>query len=387
MSTAGGAERRLYLHVGHAKTGTSYLQSAFWGSRTALAEAGLLLPLAGPGHHFGLALALRGDLDESMDAPTAFSAEDRLVKQLGESSAPRALVTHEVLAAVSAAEAARFSRRIVDRDIHIVLTVRDLRRQVPAEWQQRVKTRSTLTYEKFLDGVVNHSERGAKFWRVQDTFDVAERWRGDLPPERVHIVTTPPAGSAPTLLLERFCQVLGVDPAVVNTDQSRRNESLGAQQVELMRRVNVALGDRLPHPRAGYNRVAKNEFANSVLAAQDGARLDLPARLDEWCHGEARRVVEQIRTAGYDVVGDLDDLLPAERTDAADEPVTDELVAAAAVDGIAALLVQRNEDVKRIRALERQARDTGEPATLPRRVRRLGGRAGRRALRVARGQG
>ena len=387
MSTAGGAERRLYLHVGHAKTGTSYLQSAFWGSRTALAEAGLLLPLAGPGHHFGLALALRGDLDESMDAPTAFSAEDRLVKQLGESSAPRALVTHEVLAAVSAAEAARFSRRIVDRDIHIVLTVRDLRRQVPAEWQQRVKTRSTLTYEKFLDGVVNHSERGAKFWRVQDTFDVAERWRGDLPPERVHIVTTPPAGSAPTLLLERFCQVLGVDPAVVNTDQSRRNESLGAQQVELMRRVNVALGDRLPHPRAGYNRVAKNEFANSVLAAQDGARLDLPAHLDEWCHGEARRVVEQIRTAGYDVVGDLDDLLPAERTDAADEPVTDELVAAAAVDGIAALLVQRNEDVKRIRALERQARDTGEPATLPRRVRRLGGRAGRRALRVARGQG
>ena len=387
MSTAGGAERRLYLHVGHAKTGTSYLQSAFWGSRTALAEAGLLLPLAGPGHHFGLALALRGDLDESMDAPTAFSAEDRLVKQLGESSAPRALVTHEVLAAVSAAEAARFSRRIVDRDIHIVLTVRDLRRQVPAEWQQRVKTRSTLTYEKFLDGVVNHSERGAKFWRVQDTFDVAERWRGDLPPERVHIVTTPPAGSAPTLLLERFCQVLGVDPAVVNTDQSRRNESLGAQQVELMRRVNVALGDRLPHPRAGYNRVAKNEFANSVLAAQDGARLDLPAHLDEWCHGEARRVVEQIRTAGYDVVGDLDDLLPAERTDAADEPVTDELVAAAAVDGIAALLVQRDEDVKRIRALERQARDTGEPATLPRRVRRLGGRAGRRALRVARGQG
>lgn len=387
MSTAGGAERRLYLHVGHAKTGTSYLQSAFWGSRTALAEAGLLLPLAGPGHHFGLALALRGDLDESMDAPAAFSAEDRLVKQLGESSAPRALVTHEVLAAVSAAEAARFSRRIVDRDIHIVLTVRDLRRQVPAEWQQRVKTRSTLTYEKFLDGVVNHSERGAKFWRVQDTFDVAERWRGDLPPERVHIVTTPPAGSAPTLLLERFCQVLGVDPAVVNTDQSRRNESLGAQQVELMRRVNVALGDRLPHPRAGYNRVAKNEFANSVLAAQDGARLDLPAHLDEWCHGEARRVVEQIRTAGYDVVGDLDDLLPAERTDAADEPVTDELVAAAAVDGIAALLVQRDEDVKRIRALERQARDTGEPATLPRRVRRLGGRAGRRALRVARGQG
>ena len=386
MSTKGEAERRLYLHVGHAKTGTSYLQGAFWGSRTALADAGLLLPLGGPGHHFGLALALRGDLDESMDAPMAFTAEDRLVEQLSRSSAPRALVTHEVLAAVSADEAARFCARISNREVHIVLTVRDLRRQVPAEWQQRVKTRSTLTYEKFLDGVVNHTERGAKFWRVQDTFDVAERWRGDLPPDRVHIVTTPPAGSAPTLLLERFCSVLGVDPATVSTDRSRRNESLGAQQVELMRRVNVALGDRLPHPRAGYNRVAKNEFANAVLAAQEGARLELPSSLDEWCAGEAQRTVDQIRSAGYDVVGDLDDLLPPVRAEALDQVLTDELVAASAVDGIAALLVQRDEDVKRIRSLERQLRESSDQATLPRRVRRLGGRAGRRALRVARGK-
>src|SRR4028119_192370 len=110
MSKNGGAERLLYLDVGHAKTGTSYLQSAFWGSRAALANSGLLLPLGGPGHHFGLALALRGDLDESMDAPMAFTAENRLVQQLSKSTAPRALVTHEVLAAVSAAEAARFSR-------------------------------------------------------------------------------------------------------------------------------------------------------------------------------------------------------------------------------------------------------------------------------------
>jgi hypothetical protein len=249
-----------------------------------------------------------------------------------------------------------------------------------------VKTRSTLTYEKFLDGVVNHTERGAKFWRVQDTFDVAERWRGDLRPDRVHIVTTPPAGSAPTLLLERFCSVLDVDPATVSTDQSRRNESLGAQQVELMRRVNVALGDRLPHPRAGYNRVAKNEFANAVLAAQEGARLELPSSLDEWCAGEAQRTVDQIRSAGYDVVGDLDDLLPPVRAEALDQVLTDELVAASAVDGIAALLVQRDEDVKRIRSLERQLRESSDQATLPRRVRRLGGRAGRRALRVARGK-
>jgi hypothetical protein len=60
------------------------------------------------------------------------------------------------------------------------------------------------------------------------------------------------------------------------------------------------------------------------------------------------------------------------------------MVAASAVDGIAALLVQRDEDVKRIRALERQVRDDSGPPSLQRRVRSLGGRAGRRALRAAR---
>ncbi len=361
MNAPGPDVRRVYLHVGHAKTGTSYLQSVFWGSREALAGSGLVLPLRGPGDHSHLALALRGELDESTDGAAAFTVEERLVEGLAELEAPRVLITHELLSAVSAAEAARFRDRLDGYEVHVVLTVRDLRRQIPAEWQQRVKTRGTLTYEEFQRGVVERSGRGRKFWLVQDTPDVAERWRGDLSPERVHIVTTPPAGSAPTLLLERFCRVLGVDPALLDTTVSRRNESLGAPQVELLRRVNVALGDRLPHPRTGYNRVARNDFANEILAAQAGERIDLPPHLDDWCRLEAERIVEHIRSTGYDVSGDLDDLLPAARTGAAHPPeVTDEQVAVAAVDGIAALLTRRHQDAERIQQLDRQLRKTEE---------------------------
>lgn len=386
--------QRLYLHVGHAKTGTSYLQSVLWGSREVLARAGLVLPLQGPGDHFHLALSLRGDLDESMDGPGALTVEDRLVDQLRELDSPRVLVTHEVLSAVSAAEAARFRARLAGYEVHIVLTVRDLRRQIPAEWQQRVKTRGTLTYEDFTRGVVDRSARGRKFWLVQDTVDVAERWRGDLPHERVHVVTTPPPGAPPPLLLERYCQVLGVDPALLDTEVSRSNESLGAAQVELLRRVNVALGERLPHPRAGYNRVAKNDFANQVLAAQQGERLDLPAHLDQWCRTEAERIVDHIRVSGYDVVGDLDDLVPAPRTSApAAVEVSDAQVAGAAVDGIAALLVQRHADVKQIQQLRQALRQQEQaqrekeqppPPPLRQRVRPAVGRRLRGARRRAR---
>ncbi len=356
-------DRRLYLHVGHAKTGTSYLQTVFWGSQAALADAGLHLPLRGHNEHFLLALALRDDLDPALDSASAYALPDRLVAELRDAAPERVLISHEVLAVTDAAAAARFRSRLADQledyELHVVLTVRDLRRQIPAEWQQRVKTRSTVPYEEFLDLVVRRQAGGRNFWISQDTPDVAERWRGDLPPERVHIVTTPPRGAAPTLLLERFCRVFDVDPGLLDPDVARVNESLGVAQAELMRRVNVALGKRMTEPRAGYNRVARNGLANRVLAQQAGEQIDLPERLDEWCSDEAERIVAHIASQGYDVVGDLDDLLPVPRTGATNPFEVDEQeLAAAAVGGLAALLNQRLEDVQRLQEVRRELRET-----------------------------
>ena len=36
--------RRVFLHIGTPKSGTTYLQSLWWQHRDALAERGLLLP-------------------------------------------------------------------------------------------------------------------------------------------------------------------------------------------------------------------------------------------------------------------------------------------------------------------------------------------------------
>ena len=46
------------------------------------------------------------------------------------------------------------------------------------------------------------------FWGVQEIPDILDRWGGDLPPERVHLVTVPPPGGPPDLLWERFSAAL-----------------------------------------------------------------------------------------------------------------------------------------------------------------------------------
>lgn len=342
--------RRLFLHVGCPKTGTTYLQDTLWSSRDALAADGLQLPLQHLNDHFFITLAVCEGLDPELDSPEAFNVLSRLGADLEQSTAPRVLISHELLAPATAEQAARLRDRLADLELHVILTVRDLQRQIPAAWQQQIQQRAVVTYERFLKAVVDDDRETAYFWDRQDPAAIAERWRGDLPPERVHIVTVPPSGSDPDLLLRRFCQVVGIAPEILSRDVSRPNESLGIAQAELLRRVNVALGDRLPHARAGHSRIAKAYFARQVLAPQGGRRPVLPPTLDEWCRDTSQAMVERLAAGGYDVVGDLNDLVPTEPAEPVDLTVTGDELLSAAVDALAAVLDQRHRDVQRIAA-------------------------------------
>ncbi len=346
--------RQLFLHVGSPKTGTTFLQGSVWASREQLAAQGLELPLR-RGEHFRAALAVRELLDPEVDRPEWFDVLDRLHAALASSSAPRTLVTHEFLAAATEEQASGFVDSFPDYEVHIVLTARDLGRQVPAEWQQQIQHRRMMTYPHFLTSLRDGHPDVQHFWAAQDTADVARRWSARLPPERVHVVTVPPPGAPRGLLLERFSQVIGVDPARLNTGAAQGNDSMGLAQAELLRRVNVALGDRLPSSRAGYSRVAKDHLAQRLLATQPGERPGLPLEAYDWCEPVARRIIDAITTAGYSVVGDLHDLLPLRSTT---EPmsleVADSELVAAAVEALAGMLDQRHSDLTTIDELRQR---------------------------------
>jgi len=367
MSTA----RQLFLHVGCPKTGTTYLQDTLWASREVLAETGVHLPLRHLNDHFFITLAVREELDPDLDSPEAHNVLSRLVDDLDSSTAPRVLISHELLAPATADQAARLRELLADFELHVILTVRDLQRQLPAAWQQQIQQRSVVTYDRFLTAVVDDDRETAYFWDRQDPGAIAERWRGDLAPDRVHIVTVPPPASDPDLLLQRFCGVVGIDPDRLERDVSRPNESLGLVQAELLRRVNTALGDRLPHSRAGHSRIAKAYFARQVLAPQGGRRPVLPTEYDGWCRDKSEAMVGQLSAAAYDIVGDLSDLLPSQPAAQVDLTVTDDELLQSAVDALASVLDQRYRDVQRmaaqrtriarLRAGAGDARDAREP--------------------------
>ena len=130
------------------------------------------------------------------------------------------IISHEILATASRAQIGHALESLGhgdDAEVHLVLSVRDLVRQIPAEWQENVKHRAALSYGRFLDLIQDPRREGripTWFWGVQEIPDILDRWGHDLPPEHVHLVTVPPAGGSPDLLWTRFSEAFGLGRAV-----------------------------------------------------------------------------------------------------------------------------------------------------------------------------
>lgn len=240
-----------------------------------------------------------------------------------------------------------------------MVTVRDLARQLPSSWQQELKSGKTddyLDYLRRLQADERSTSARRHPWIHLDPAAVLSRWAKVVPPERIHVVTVPPSGSSPSLLLERFCRVLEIDPARLVQEQDPSNTSLGRVQAEVLRRVNHEMPEELLR-RQVYGDVGKRFFSAQVLASQDARPIRVPEEFRAWCVGVAAAQVTALTDAGYAVEGSLEDLRcpdSAFSEDAVDP--TDAEVSAAAVSALVQILTLRGRAALRRRPPGRRGR-------------------------------
>jgi hypothetical protein len=296
---------RVFLHIGTPKSGTTYLQTMLWKNADALRAAGLLLPGKLKLHY----AAAKGITARPGPAYLTQNKTDvawsRLVEQIRCWPGP-ALISHELLAPATREQAAAATAPLRDAEIHLVLTVRALHRQLPSAWQQQVKAGLGLPYDRFLDEIHKAVGHGRWFWAVQDALGVAVRWGAGVPPEHVHIVTCPTDSSDPTLLWRRYASVMGLGLDGFETDVPHKNVSLGVAETELLRRVYVACDDRFRDPER--QRWTRHLLATQVLAKHRGEPIRLPSGAREWIEERTAAMTAGIRSRGYSVMGDLADL-------------------------------------------------------------------------------
>jgi len=343
MRGIGREPKRVYLHVGLPKTGTTFLQGVLATNASRLREHGLLYPLEHREAMFHAAVDLRGSYDRwGFDERRVSGAWDRLAAQVRQFDGS-ALISHEILSSAPSEQVSKALADIGDAEPHVVLTVRDLGRQIAAYWQEEVKDGRVITFAEFLGRIrddLNAGKFRAAFWRSEHPIQVLRRWADGLPPGNVHVVVAPPPGADRDELWRRYADAVGIDAAACSTETGLpANVSLGAAQSALLRDVNEALDGRIVRPP--YTYVVKRFFAQSVLTQQKAPRLTIPADVYEPARALSETWVHKIEAAGYTVHGDLAELLPVPPPgDAPPVEVAVEDRYAAATDAIAELLVE-----------------------------------------------
>jgi hypothetical protein len=337
---------RVFVHIGLPKTGTTYLQRLMASNRRRLANAGVHYPGRGA-DHFLAAQDLLGRPFKGYVDPRIQGAWPRLVSHVRRSRGD-VVISHELLATARSEEIARVVNDVAPRPVTVIATVRDLVRQAPAVWQEDVKNGSTRTFDDFLSRIQSTSSakrRLAKpFWRFQDAPGILAQWSA-VPGVEVVVVTVPQPGQGPTALWERFAHAIGVDPDSVETDMPAGNVSLGAAETEFLRTVNTWAGDALDWP--SYRRLVKKTLAEDVLAQRSTSpRLALPTATLVWASEQSIAMANRLETAGYTVVGSLDDLRgphdASEHIEAWPPPETDQL--SSARDAVIGLLTRLAEE-------------------------------------------
>jgi hypothetical protein len=305
--------RRVYLHIGEPKTGTSFLQHVLWSNRAQLGAQGVALPGYSAGGHARASQDLREVKRLAGDPADPWAGEWEVLTGQALRARGAAVISNELLAACNPAQADRAVRSLLQAEVHIIVTVRDFATLLPAEWHEAIKCRGTIGWEQWLADVIAAApdpdrRRRSWFWTVHDTLAVLGLWSRHIPSDHMHVITVPPRAGTSELWL-RFASVLGIESETIKVSRRRENPSLGLAEAEFLRRLNQALPDQMP--RWFYTWNIKRILANDVLSARPAqARLSLPPEQHAWAREQAEVLVAGLRDAKYHIVGDLDDLVP-----------------------------------------------------------------------------
>jgi hypothetical protein len=340
LAVANERSRKVYLHVGLHKSGTTYLQGALRGNRAELAKQGVLVPHGPAGGIFRAVDDVQGRRPRDVEDSRIVGAWQALVTEIGQSDLPRVVISDERLSLSGLGTVDRIRRALEDSELHVIVTVRDLARALVSSWEEAVRGTATWTWQEYVDAVRDPRREGTNpargFWVRQNLAQICATWETVVPRERMHIVTVPPRGADPRELLRRFAGCLGVDAGRLVEQPPAANEATGVAGTEVIRRLNLRLGDRLNQRQ--YARCIRGVIAPEL--AERGTRGVLPREDLEWATARAEQDRAMLRDRGYDIVGDLDDLLPTAPDGRRPDDVNQDELVDAALDALAAMTVK-----------------------------------------------
>jgi len=348
--------KKVTLHIGPGKTGTTTIQAVLSASRDILAAREMLYVSSNKNsdnvNH--AALGLLNDPNTKSD-PREWRNWDRsdvhwghVKRALHTSALPTAVMSGEELSHFPDEAISRLKRELSGWEIHLVVTARPLSQIIPSYWQQRAKHRAVPTLIDFTERLLHPSSSDAeieRFWRPQHHDQLVKRWQELLQPANTTVIVV--SKDQPNNLLDGFSKVLGIEPRLLAAVHEKisptllKNTSMTQEQVSLLQGVIAGL------TRIGVV-VSSSAIlwrANSLFVGSTAAehKLNIQARFAQDVALIERQIVDGLRQLDLSVVGDLELLAPplksaATQADGEDDQLSQEALIAIAGHMTAAML-------------------------------------------------
>jgi hypothetical protein len=330
-------EQVVMLHIGPHKTGTTTIQGALHNNRKAMKEQGAKYA----GKYKQAYWAARSVVGSDV-APGRRPPEPRvwrgLVKEVHNTKQGRVVVSSEAFAGADDETAARVVRDLgSSRPVHVVVTLRPLTKIVPSQWQQFTQNGLRKDYDTWLSEVFNDADdrsQTATFWRRHDHGALVARWASVVGPENVTVVVVDDTDRE--IHTRTFEQLLDLKPGTLVAPTTVANRSLTLAEIELVRRVNLQIGNE-KWAKEAYAKVMKDGVSDSMQINRRPGPDEVLITTPRWAIDRASAIAAEsaktIASLGVRIVGDIERIadLPSDaaiRDGAAPEPTAIPLDAA-----------------------------------------------------------
>jgi hypothetical protein len=308
-------KKKVYLHVGFHKTGTTAIQESFYKYSSELKDLGINYATKSRRANHREAWALRerawgwknrgGEL-------VPISEWEKKVKRIG-SRKINSLLSSEFFSELNDTQLNRMAADLKNYDVEVIFTIRPLAKILGSSYQQYLKYGIKVSYEEWLKDIFKNTEVSKStptFWKRHRHDLVISRWAKAFGNEKIHLVVVDEL--EPNLLYEAFNQILQLPTGTLNAVEGKgSNRSLNFSEISLL----LALNRAFPEDRdwKDYEMFVREgpirALTNQTHLAHLGEKLLTP----QWALDEALKMalssVSKIDELGINIYGDTRNLL------------------------------------------------------------------------------
>lgn len=302
--------RRVVIHIGPPKTGSTTLQDALHHNRDNLKLAGIRYAGSGMQSSAAAMWATRRK-ERTTGRQVPASAWKQLLREINDSMESTVVVSSEWFAAATPAQIRMIARELPGAEHHIVIALRSLDRILPSRWRQNVIEGATYSFTEWLELIFSPSinSYSSRFWHQHRHDELVQRWGEVFGQRAVSAICVDDEN--PDRLLRHFEALIGAQEGALGTSRQVRNVSLDGVTVEGIRRFNVLAEEHAVPPELRYLAVTRGAVPQIEQHVQsDGPTTGrVPSQYADRCVAESTRIVEGLRTSGATILGDLDALV------------------------------------------------------------------------------